>query len=181
MKQDKFQSYSYRSQIMHAIIAILVLGLLIVGYLLNKLPGSWQNQAYMLHKSFGLVVLFLMFLRLLFIWRDGRPKLQGHIAVWERILARSVQYTLYLVLLAMPLSGWIMSVADGYIPSLFNLVNMDLPFIPLDKALGKQFSQIHYVLSWVVFGLVLFHLLGNAKHYFWDKDKLIASMWNFKK
>jgi cytochrome b561 len=127
------------------------------------------------------VVLFLMIFRIFFILRDGRPSLAASIPRWERVLARSVQYTLYFTLVMMPLSGWIMSVADGYIPSLFNLLNLDLPFVPLDKTLGHQFSTIHYILAWVIFIQVSFHLLGNAKHYFWNKDKLIATMWGFKK
>lgn len=181
MKIKNLKSYSLRSQWMHAIVALLVLGLLAIGYLLNKLPGAWQNQAYMLHKSFGLVVLGLMLLRVYFILRDGRPGLSSSISCWERYLARSVQFLLYILLILMPLSGWIMSVADGYIPSLFNLFNLDLPFIPLDKSLGKLFAKFHYYLAWGIFTLVILHLLGNAKHYFWDKDKLIASMWNFRK
>lgn len=181
MKKNVRSSYSFRSQVMHAIIAVMVLGLLIVGYFLNKLSGSWQNQAYMLHKSFGILVFCLMFLRLFFVFKDGRPKLAATIPAWERVLARTVQFSLYFVLLAMPLSGWIMSVADGYIPSFFNWFNLDLPFIPLDKAVGHQFSNYHYFLAWVIFVLVVLHLLGNLKHYFWTKDKLISTMWNFKR
>jgi cytochrome b561 len=180
MKQIPLETYSLRSQWMHAIVAFLVLGLLTLGYFLNKLPGSWQNQAYMLHKSFGLIVLFLMLLRVCFILRDGRPLLSAKIKPWERYLARTVQFFLYLTLILMPLSGWIMSVADGYIPSLFNLFNLDLPFIPLDKSLGKLFAKFHYYLAWGIFTLVVMHLLGNAKHYFWDKDDLLARMWRFR-
>jgi cytochrome b561 len=173
-------AYSFRSKILHALIAIMVLGLLFLGMFLDKLPSFLQNQGYMLHKSFGILVLILMIVRIGAILKDGRPQLPKHVKNWERKLARAVQYSFYLVLILMPLTGWIMSVADGYIPTFFELFNLDLPFIPLNKELAKSFSQYHYYLAWLIGGLVILHVLGNVKHYFIDKDKVIQTMWDFK-
>lgn len=179
-KSTKITAYSFRSKIMHALIAVMILGLLLLGMFLDKLPSFLQNQGYMLHKSFGILVLFLMFLRVVLIYKDGRPELPQHVKPWEKKLSRAVQYSFYFVLILMPMTGWIMSVADGYIPTFFDLFNLDLPFIPLNKELAKSFSQYHYYLAWLIGGLVTLHLLGNAKHYFIDKDKVIQSMWDFK-
>ncbi len=174
-------TYSNRSKVMHAIVALMVIGLLIVGSLLGHIPKAYEDQAYMLHKSFGLLVLMLMLLRIGFIYRDGRPRLPASVHTWEKVLARGVQYLLYIVLIAMPISGWVMSVAANYIPQFFNLFSMDLPFVPKDKALASNFSSVHYYLAWLIFGLLILHFLGNIKHYFYDKDKLISTMWRFKK
>ena len=174
-------TYSYRSKVMHAIVALIIIGLLIIGSLLTYIPEAYQDQAYMLHKSFGLLVLMLMLLRIGFILRDGRPKLPASVSTWEKVLARGVQYLLYIVLLAMPISGWVMSVAANYIPQFFDLFPMDLPFVPKDKALASNFSSVHYYLAWLIFGLLILHFLGNIKHYFYDKDKLVSTMWRFKK
>jgi cytochrome b561 len=181
MIQKQRTTYSLRSQFLHALIALLVFIILILGISFERLPDFLSDQAYMIHKSCGLLVLFLMIFRLLFIFKDGRPNLPKHVQTWEKFLSRFVQYSLYLVLILMPISGWVMSVAEGYIPSFFNWFNLDLPFIPLDKGLAKQFANYHYLLAWIIGGLLVFHILGSLKHYFFDKDEVLQSMWKFKK
>lgn len=171
------KSYSYRSQVMHALIAIMILGLMAIGMCLNFLP----NWAYFWHKSFGLLVLLLMVFRVFFIFKDGRPDLPHTSPLWERLLARGVQYGFYILLLAMPLAGWIMSTAAGYIPSFFGLFSLPFPGIEKNKAVADFFSQSHYVMAWVIGAFIILHILGNLKHYFIDKDGVVQKMWNFKK
>lgn len=171
------KTYSYRSQFMHAVIAMTILGLMAIGMSFSFLPDS----AYFWHKSFGILVLFLMLFRIFFILKDGRPHLPQNIPVWEKKLARGVQYSFYFLLLLMPLSGWIMSSAGKYIPSFFGLFDIPFPFIEKNKHIAQLFSSIHYYLSWLLGGMIILHLLGNLKHYWIDKDKLIQTMWNFKK
>ena len=173
--------YSLRSQWMHVLMALMVIGLLLIGVFLEDFPSSIQGNMYMLHKSFGLVVLALMFFRLLFILLDGRPKLPMDTPIYERVLSKFVQYSLYVLLIAMPVSGWIMSVAAGYTPVLFDVWVMDLPFIAKNKVLAEQYSALHYYFAWTIFALLVLHILGNIKHYFFNKDQVVQSMWNFKK
>lgn len=175
------KDYSLRSKLMHALIGLLVIGLLIVGILFDIIPQAYQSNAYMLHKSFGILVLFLMFIRIAFIIIDGRPSLPKSVSNWEKYLSRTVQYLLYIVLIMMPLSGWIMSVAADHIPSFFNWFDANLPFIPHDKQFAKFFKSAHFYLAWAIGGLLTFHILGGLKHYFVDKDGVFQSMWKFKK
>lgn len=175
------KSYSLRTQIMHAIIAVMVLSLMVVGMLLNKLPEHLLDTTYMLHKSFGLTVLFLMFFRLYFIFKDGRPGYPSQVSKTEAFLARGVQYAMYVLLIAMPLSGWLMSVASNHIPIYFGWFELNLPGIPHTKAFAEWMVNTHYWLAWVIGGMITLHLLGNAKHFFMNKDKIVQSMWNFKK
>ena len=179
-QQAKIRVYSFKARCLHALIALLVISLLIVGFSFDSLSPSVSDMAYMLHKSCGILVLFLMCIRILVIFKDGRPPLPPEVSLWERILSKTVQYSFYLVLILMPLSGWIMSVAAGYIPSFFNLFNLDLPFIPLNKHIAHVFSKYHYNLAWVICSLVCLHVLGALKHYFWNKDKVVQSMWTWK-
>lgn len=166
---------------MHALIALLVFGLLIVGVSFDDIPQAYQSNAYMLHKSFGIVVLFLVLIRLAFVIIDGRPNLPKTVSPWEKILSRTVQYLLYLVLILMPLSGWVMSVAGGHIPKIFNLFQANLPFIPQDKHLADFSNSSHYYLAWLIGGLLTLHIIGGLKHYFVDKDGVFQSMWKFRK
>jgi len=171
------KKYSYRSQIMHAVIAITVLGLMAIGMSFKFLPDS----AYFWLKSFGLLVLILMVFRIAFIFKDGRPGLPKKLAHWEKKLARFVQYSFYFLLVAMPLSGWILSSAGKYTPSFFGIFDMPFPGIEKNKAIEDFFVWTHYYLAWIIGGMIVLHLLGNLKHYFIDKDKVIQTMWNFKK
>ena len=173
--------YSLRSQLMHALVAFMVIGLMLVGVFLEDFPSSIQGNMYMLHKSFGLVVLVLMFLRISFILFDGRPRLPENTPLYERVLSKSVQYALYVLLIAMPLSGWIMSVAGGYIPVLFDIWTLDLPFVPKSQVIAEQYEALHYYFAWGILALLILHVLGNIKHYFYNKDKVVQTMWNFKK
>jgi cytochrome b561 len=166
---------------MHAIIAFIVIGLLVLGVLLNDIPEAYQHNAYELHKSFGITVLFLMLIRIGFIIKDGRPKLPNSVARWEKILSRLVQYLLYLTLILMPMSGWIMEVASDYTPTVFGLFDANLPFIPHDKKLADFFNSSHYYLAWLIGGLLTIHFLGGLKHYFVDKDGVFQRMWRFRK
>jgi cytochrome b561 len=173
--------YTYRVQIMHALLACLVLSVLTVGTLLNAIPEAFQGTTYMLHKSFGICIFFLMLIRLYFVHQDGRIKLPAHTAIWEKILARGVQYSLYLVLILMPLSGWLMSCASGHIPSFFGLFDIPCPGLGKNPELGGFMSDTHYYLAWIIGGLLSLHILGSLKHYFWDKDNVLQSMWSFKR
>ena len=179
-RQSMNSFYSFRSRVLHAVVALIVILLVILGLSFDALPPALSDQAYMLHKSFGILVLCLMLIRIVVIYKDGRPKPQPGTRRWEYITSRTVQYSLYGVLILMPISGWIMSVAAGYIPRFFNLFNLDLPFIPLDKKIAHLFSNYHYYFAWVLGSLLILHILGSVKHYFWDKDKLVQSMWKFK-
>ena len=171
------KNYSFRSQIMHAVIAITVLGLMAIGMTFKFLPGA----AYFWHKSFGLLVLLLMIFRIAFIFKDGRPDLPKKLAHWEKKLARKVQYSFYFLLVLMPLSGWIMSSASGHTPSFFGLFDLPFPGIEKNKAVESFFVWSHYYLAWIIGVMIVLHLSGNIKHYFIDKDKVIQTMWNFKK
>ena len=173
--------YTLRVQIMHAILACMVLSVLTVGSLLSSIPEAFQEVSYMLHKSFGICIFFLMLLRLYFIQKDGRLKLPLQMALWDKVLARTVQYSLYVVLLLMPLSGWLMSCTSDYLPSFFGLFDLPCPGLDKNPELSKLMSTAHYTIAWIIGGLLTLHILGSLKHYFYDKDHVLQSMWSFKR
>ncbi len=84
----------------------------------------------------------------------------------------------------MPLSGWIMSKADGYTTSFFG-IPFPLPGIEINKLIAKFFLQSHlqshYYFFWNVGVLMVLHILGNLKHWFINKDGVVQKIWNFNK
>ena len=92
------QEYAKISKIIHWLTAVIVLSMLTFSFFLGDFPKNIKPSAYMLHKSFGLIVLSLMLLRIIWIVRAGRPSLPSDMPDWERLFARAVQHSFYLFL-----------------------------------------------------------------------------------
>jgi cytochrome b561 len=101
---------------------------------------------------------------------------------WQKFAASAVHVLFYVLIIAMPLTGWIMASASSDAPTrYFGLVDIRLPGIPaLDPAtregLEEGFEQVHANLAWVIIGLLVLHVAGALKHQFVDEDGLLARM-----
>ncbi|WP_242602138.1 cytochrome b [Legionella nagasakiensis] len=168
-------TYSMGSKVIHWLSAVIVITMLSLSFFLGDLPEKYQPLGYLIHKSFGLTVLFLFFLRILWIICRGKPSLPTTVPGWQKIMARSVQYSLYVFLFAMPMSGWIMSVSANRIPVFFGLFPVPLPIEP-NKGLAKLMADAHGVIAWILIVLIVLHVAGAMKHYFIDKDRVLQSM-----
>lgn len=169
-------NYAPAMKLFHWLIALIVLSMLSVSFFLEDLPESMQGFAFMIHKSFGLTVLALVIIQLVLVHIIGRPALPRSVPGWQKFIARLVQYSLYLLLLAMPLLGWSMSMAANRIPVYFGLVALKLPFIQPDKNLAHTLAQWHNNLAIVLLVLALVHILAALWHYYYEKDTVLQSM-----
>lgn len=171
------QGYAKASKILHWFIALIVILMLSLSFFMDDLADADKPMAYMIHKSFGLTVLALMILRILWILHRGRPDLPQTVPQWERIFSRTVQYGFYFFLLVMPLSGWILSCAADHIPQFFGFINVPFPGITPNKPLADFMDGAHKIVAWVLIGLLFLHVSGALKHHFWDKDNVLRRMW----
>ncbi|MCL9685574.1 cytochrome b [Legionella maioricensis] len=168
--------YSSFSKLFHWVIAVTVIMMLSAGFFLDELPEHLQGTAYMLHKSTGITLLFLMLLRFIWIHAAGKPGLPTSMKLWEKILSRVVQYGFYLLLIIMSLSGWIMSVAGNRVPIYFGLFKASLPWVGEDKSLSKFMAEAHEIIAWILIIFITLHVLGALKHHFIDKDNILRRM-----
>lgn len=173
--QNTALEYGSVAKFLHWLIAVLVLVLLALGFIM----GSFKNDAindvlYMIHKSLGLSVLGLIIIRLLWRISNVRPSLSS-LPLWEQKSALINHLVLYLLLIVMPISGWIMSVAAGYPPVFFNLFEVPLP-IEKNKLIADTAGEIHEFLAWCIIAFVTIHILAAFKHYLWDKDQVMQRM-----
>lgn len=173
--QGKATFYSKGAKVFHWLIAAIVIGMLAGSFFLGNVPERYQPSAYMIHKSLGLTVLFLIVAGFFWIKYTGKPVLPHNIPTWQKLLARTVQYSLYVLLVCMPLSGWIMSVAGGRIPTYFGLFSMPLP-IKASKALSQLMNQSHKTIAWILITLVVLHISGALKHHFINKNNVLREM-----
>jgi len=172
--------YGWASQLLHWAVALLVFTVIGLGWTAASFSREDpQHEAWMVvHKSVGLAVLLLMVMRLAWILRSPAPALAPQLKPWERKSARWVHKLLYVALLAMPLSGMLLSQGVGKPISFFGL--FELPqLIVIDPALapGKRLPVIagavlhKAVFVWLLYGLLAFHLAGIVKHLLFDRDR----------
>jgi len=168
-------TYGSVSKGLHWIIFLLVLMMLIIGFIMDDLPEKFQGAAYMLHKSTGLLILALMIFR--FIWRQINivPSL-SNMPTWQKILAQLVHQLFYVVLIIIPLTGWILSTASGHPPTFYDIVTLPFPGIPLDHALAEQLGTVHTFLAYALLTLLGGHILASLKHHYIDKDDILKRM-----
>lgn len=170
------KTYSRESRILHWLIALIILMQLCMGFVLDDLADDLRSVFMVVHKSFGITLLGLMGLRFYWLYRSGRPTLPATMPPWELWLSRGVQYMMYLLLLAMPIDGWIMSMLANHPPRYFGLFTLVIPGIRPDKALAREWLVVHQTLAWVLIGLIGLHISGAVKHAVVDKDKVFESM-----
>ena len=168
--------YTKGAMVLHWSIAAIILLLLSVSFFLDDFPKALRPTAIMLHKSFGLTILILMVLRFWYLLRGKKPLLPATMPRWEIYLARGVQGAMYVLLIAMPIVGWLMSTLSNHIPVLFGLIQLPLPGITPNPDLAALFFQAHQIIAWMLIGLISLHIAGALKHAIIDKDKVMDSM-----
>lgn len=170
--------YSTVAILLHWVIAILIILNFIGAEEAEELSGAEKAWAIAGHKAFGITILVLSVLRV--VWRitHAPPPLSDSLKSWEVALSRVVHWLFYILIIAIPLSGWAMhSAASGGAPvTIFQL--FDFPGLPLvkDKATAGLFHEIHETLAKLLFGLFILHVLGALKHQFLDKVPSLGRM-----
>lgn len=168
--------YGDIARILHWLIALLILGLLSVGFAMTAMDSTpLQFKIYGLHKAIGMTVLGLVVLRILWKTASESPaKLETH-APWEVFLAKAVHILLYIGMIGMPLSGWVMSSAGEYTIPFFGLFN--IPFItPKNEQLFELSKDIHEITAFCLIAAIGLHFLGAAKHHIVDRDATLRRM-----
>jgi cytochrome b561 len=98
----------------------------------------------------------------------------------ERLVSRSTHIAFYVLLFAMPLTGWMMSSAKNYSVSWFGLFTWP-NLIGKSQSAFKLLQTTHHALSDVLFAIAVLHILAALKHHFWDKDDVLLRMLPFAK
>jgi len=174
--KNKFYDYGIVEKLLHWSIAILVLGMLAFGFLLDDFPKAIKHQVVNMHKLVGIIVLFLMVFRL--VWRvtHKQPSLPDSIPLWQQKLSHLIHGLLYVGVLVMPLAGWIMSSAKpGKAPHIAGMV-LRLP-VPANLDVAHFFWQVHSIGAWVLMSFISLHILAALKHALINRDGVFSRMW----
>lgn len=160
--------------LLHWTVAALVFAQLGGGFLMTHYVQdlALKFRLYQLHKSIGATILALMLARIMWRLATRQPPWPDFLRQWERRLAGLVQAMLYILLTALPLSGWArVSAAPLAIPTmLYGLIPaphiLFLAQLPLEekKALEPLLKNVHSVLGWAVLALAALHVAAAVRH-----------------
>jgi len=174
MLKNSTTDYGSFSKALHWLMALIILTLIGVGIYMAELPTDTAEQKqyafqfYGLHKSFGVVILALIVLRLVWIRISPAPALPSVFAPKERAVVKALQGLLYLLMIVMPLSGYLMSNAGGHPINFFGLGELPA-LIGKSKAVGGFAHEVHEIMGWTMLVLIVLHMAGALKHRLKDK------------
>jgi len=173
--------YGAVSKTFHWLTSITVIALLCVGiYMTRADKNAALINIYGLHKSFGICVLTVTFLRILWHVFSKKPALVSTMKPWEKLAAKAGHLFLYFCLFGMPLSGWTMSSAYGRPVSVFGFGPLP-DLVAKDEKLAPQLSAVHEYLAYALIGMIALHLGAALKHHFIDRDPTLKRMLPFGK
>ena len=171
-------TYGSVSKFFHWLVVLLFFAQLALGLFMSRISNdALQSAFYTLHKSLGLLILLVMIVFVLWSLTSIKPKWPVSMSCWERSTAHSIHGLLYLLLLAMPLSGWLLATAAGHPPNFFWLVTVPMPGINISESLAELGGTLHLIFVWLICFLVGIHILAALKHHFISKDNILRRMW----
>ena len=170
------ETYNRGAIALHWITAALILANLLLGLSMVALPISPRKlHWYLFHKSIGITVFLLTSLRL--AWRAMRPHPApvASMASWQRRSAAASHALLYLLLFAIPLSGWLYSSSTGVQVVYAGLVPLP-DLVARDRALADMLRLVHVSLNALLFFVICVHVAAAVKHHLIDRDAALARM-----
>jgi cytochrome b561 len=170
------KEYGSISKLLHWLVAMLVIGLLLVGFYLDEISRIYSISAYSLHKTTGIAVMVITFIRAIWMLMNPKPALPESTNKLQRALSNGTHYLFYVLLFIMPISGWIMSCAYGHPPSFFGLFSLSLPFVAKDLAIASFAKSVHAVTAWLIISLLFIHIAAALKHHFINRDGVLSRM-----
>lgn len=168
--------YPATSKLLHWLVAICVLMTAPLAIAMTRVAkGPTQDMLYNFHKSLGVMILILMTLRLFNRLAVGAPIADPGIVPWQKTVSSVVHTSLYVLLLAMPVVGYIANSAYGAATPFFGLFNLPM-IVEKNEALATQLFTIHRWVGWLVIILVLMHVSAALYHYFVRRDDVLKRM-----
>ena len=190
-------SYTKTAKVLHWLIAIGIFGMFALGWFMSELPKEAPKQIaydllnlgvytwnlseeisprtfyFNLHKSIGVTIFALILIRILWRITHRPPALLASYKAWESKLASGAHHLLYLLMVALPLSGIIMATYSKYGIKWFGLELIK----GLDnKEMRELFYEAHEIIGLIILLVIIVHIIGALKHKFIDKDDTLKRM-----
>ncbi|PHV21433.1 cytochrome b [Janthinobacterium sp. BJB446] len=171
------QRYTTTAIILHWLTALLIISAFIMGLVMVDIPGLTPTKLkyFSWHKWLGVTVLAIAAIRLL--WRKANvpPPPPASMVAWQKKAADAMHVLLYLLIFAVPISGYLYTLASGVPVVYLGLFQLPVIMAP-NPELKPLLKEIHYVLNMTMAAAVAAHVLAALKHQFIDKDGVLKRM-----
>jgi cytochrome b561 len=171
------QRYTLTAQALHWITAALMFIVLPIAWVMMNMPETahMRGLLFTLHKSVGLSIVMLVAIRLTWRAMHSAPPLTGRLGRWEKRAAIVSHWMLYVILIGMPISGYLLDATGGYPISYFGLFSV--PVLPKSPALANLATWVHVAVGqWLVYALILLHLAATVWHVSVRRDGVLNRM-----
>jgi cytochrome b561 len=171
------QRYTTLAIVLHWLIALLIIGAFTLGLVMTNIPGfsPAKLRYFSWHKWAGVTILAFVALRLLWRLFNRPPALPEAMPAWQRGAAHGLHQLLYVLMFAVPVSGYFYTLAAGFPVVYFELVKLPV-LIGKNPALADTLKAVHYWLNMAMAALVVLHVLAALKHTFVDRDGTLRRM-----
>lgn len=171
------QRYTSVAILFHWLIAVLIIGTFTMGLVMTDIPGITPTKLkyYSWHKWAGVTILALATLRLLWRLTHRAPAYPASLPRWQQSAAHHLHSLLYVLMFAVPLSGYFYTLAAGVPVVYFGLFELPVLIAP-NPELKPILKGLHYWLNMTLAGLVALHVAAALKHVFIDRDGLFKRM-----
>jgi len=169
-------TYTRTAISLHWLMALGLIGAFSLGVYMHELPLSpFKLKLYAWHKWAGVSLFMLVLVRLAWRLSHPAPPLPTSMPAALRVLAHVVHVALYVLMLAIPLSGWLMSSAKGFQTVWFGVIALP-DLLSKNTELGDLLQSVHEALNLSMAALVVAHIGAALKHHFIDRDDILRRM-----
>jgi len=172
------QGYATTARLFHWIMALLVIAMIVAGWLMVQegLSRTLQNRLFIFHKNVGVLVGLLAVLRIAYRLLTPTPPLPAHLPAWQARAAAASHTALYILLIVMPVAGYVRVIAGGFPIEALNAVNA--PFlVPKSEALADTAKAVHFYGAWAISLVLGVHVLAALQHGLLKRDGVFSRMW----
>jgi cytochrome b561 len=168
--------YTKTAKALHWLMAILLFGLLALGFYMHDLPLSPEKlKLYSWHKWAGVTAFLLVWLRLFWRVTHRPPALPASMPKIMQLAAHAGHLLLYVLMIAIPLSGWLMSSAKGFQTVWFGVLPIP-DLLDKNKETSDLLQTLHMGLNLLFVAVIAGHIGAALKHHFIDKDDILKRM-----
>ena len=170
-------SFGLVTKCLHWATAQLIIGLIALGYYMVGLSyyDAWYHDALQAHKALGMLVFVLGVVTLTWRQTSPSPPLHDTLKPWERIAATAMHHTLLLLVLLIPVTGFLVSTSAGKAVEFFDWFEVPA-LVVVGEGLRELAITIHFYCSYGTAALVALHAAAAFKHQFIDRDGTLARM-----
>ena len=175
--KDTPTGFGLISRLNHWLMAVVIVAMFALGWWMVGLDyySPYYNSAPDLHRSVGIILLAALIFRILWRLANVNP-VDAELTAFERTASRLVQWGFYPLLLALLVSGYLISTPDGRPIDVFGV--FQVPSLIQGKGITDAAGFVHKYLSYSTMALALVHTVAALKHHIIDKSSILTRMWS---